>query len=126
MLPGSEPPSGRPGRSSAPSSGTVLPSVAEGHHDGAVRYSVWPCGLLIGAAALAGCTTSPMVPSTSPTTSSTLASPPATAPPGVTSLPATIPSSVTAGDFGPVILEPDAGMTPIYNFMRDATAPPSP
>ncbi len=108
------------GPSSAPSSGTVLPSVAEEHHDGAVRCSVWPCGLLIGAAALAGCTTSPMVPSTSPTTSSTLASPPATAPPGVTSLPATIPSSVTAGNFGPVILEPGAGMTPIYNFMRGA------
>ncbi|HXQ75815.1 MAG TPA: phospholipase D-like domain-containing protein [Acidimicrobiales bacterium] len=34
-----------------------------------------------------------------------------------------MPSSTTptAGSFGPVILEPDAGMTPVYDFMRGAT-----
>jgi len=66
---------------------------------------------MVGTVALAGCSAS------SP-------APPVSSPP--TSVPSPTPSSssptAAANAIGRVLVEPDAGMTPIYNFMRQATS----
>jgi phosphatidylserine/phosphatidylglycerophosphate/cardiolipin synthase-like enzyme len=75
------------------------------------------CALLIATLALAGCAASPGTPGAAAHLSATtVPSTPATSRAVVTS---SVPP--TAG-IGPVIIEPDAGMTPIYNFMRAATS----
>jgi cardiolipin synthase len=67
--------------------------------------------VVVGAVALGGCSASSPAPSLSSTP---------------TSVPSTTASSSTPAStnaaFGPVIIEPDAGMAPIYDFMRQATS----
>jgi cardiolipin synthase A/B len=84
---------------------------------GVVRRPVPICLLLVVASGLAACSASPVIHGAT-TGPSTTAVPAAT-----TVAPAATTSSVApTGILGPVILEPDAGMTPIYDFMRDATS----
>ena len=89
-----------------------------------MRRLVPPCTALISAVGLAACSSPLALPASSgtstivaaPTTSATVATP-------NTSSPAAPTTSVpTTEAIGQVILEPSAGMTPIYNFMRDATS----
>ncbi|MGH9017028.1 MAG: phospholipase D-like domain-containing protein [Acidimicrobiales bacterium] len=84
------------------------------HKHGAVRFPRWPTACVAAAATLAACG------GTSPSATTTSAHP-------VTSLPAApgrpAPAGTTEADgsIGPVIVEPDDGMGPIYRFMRSAT-----
>jgi phosphatidylserine/phosphatidylglycerophosphate/cardiolipin synthase-like enzyme len=78
-----------------------------------VQRLVPVCALVIVTAGLTACSSSPVVP-TATTGASTTGAP-------TTVATSTTASSVPAtGSIGPVILEPDAGMTPIYDFMREA------
>jgi cardiolipin synthase len=84
---------------------------------GLVRRFVPLCALLILTSGLTACSTSPVTHAARAGTSTT------EVPPSTTVAPATTVSSIPPpGAIGPVILEPDAGMTPIYDFMRDATS----
>jgi cardiolipin synthase len=75
------------------------------------------CVLLIVMSGLAACSTSPVIHTATTGTSTTVAPTPTSVVP-----PATTSSVPATGALGPVILEPDAGMSPIYDFMRDATS----
>ena len=86
---------------------------------------LWPLGLLVSAVGLAACTATPVAHSPSPHPSTTAVPPKTTpsAPPTTAPVPAAPPSSVVpVGSIGPVIVEPGAGMQPIYNFIRGATS----
>lgn len=84
-----------------------------------MRHLVPPCALVIGAVALVGCSASPPGRPAVATTASTVT------PASTTTHPApattTAPEVGTDGAIGPVIVEPSAGMVPIYNFMSDAS-----
>jgi cardiolipin synthase len=84
-----------------------------------------PCALVIGAVTLVGCSASPPAhPAVATTASTVTAAPTTTRPVPTTTTPpttTTAPHVATAGVIGPVIVEPSAGMTPIYNFMSDAS-----
>jgi cardiolipin synthase A/B len=91
------------------------------HHHGAMRRLLPPCGLLVLTVALTGCAPGPGSHRGSPD-SSPLPVPSTTAASrSTTTRPATPPAS-GAGTIGPVIVEPDAGIAPIYTFMSGATS----
>jgi cardiolipin synthase A/B len=105
--------------------GTVLPSITRAQHHGGVHRLVTPCGILVAVVALAGCSTSPAAHTAAPTTSSSAhpvpTTPPTTpAPPTSAAPPQSTKAPPGPRSIGPVILEPDAGMTPIYDFMSEA------
>jgi cardiolipin synthase A/B len=93
-----------------------------------MRRLVPPLLFVIGAISLPGCSASPPVHPAVATTSSTVAPAPTTTRPAPVTTATTPPTTTTApgvgtaGAIGPVIVEPGAGITPVYNFMSDATS----
>jgi cardiolipin synthase len=101
--------------------GTVLPVASPPDHHGGMRR-LRPWGLLVVAAGLGSCATSPPLhspPLISRPSVTIPTEPPSAAPPTTTTL---TPSTSAQGGLGPVIVEPSAGMEPVYNFMRGATS----
>jgi len=85
-----------------------------------------PVGFLVSAIGLAACAATPVVHSPSPPASTSVAAPTTSttaALPSTGSI-STTPSSsaVPVGSIGPAIVEPDAGMQPIYAFLGGATS----